>query len=320
MIILQVGNNGLGNQLYTFALGIVLEIIYGKENVSYDVSQFTKYVRGRRMYDIRQIAGIQYREASIGEIRQATGMYSYKSPLFFTKRYKDDEAMIAYMQVHWKKRRINESSILLEENDWDVSTNTLEYIKDIIDADPNACYIYLQGYWQNIHYFMGYEREIISRIHFECKSDRCQRFLKMIKRTKSVSVHFRRGDFFKQNFNTRFCVCHRDYYIRAFDFVNSLETDVHYYFFSDDLPYVKKTFSYLKNVTFVEGLRDYEDLYLMTQCNMNIICNSTFSFWGGFLNCHEDAVVISPRIKYLKKRNGRWKSFLMSVPNNWIIL
>lgn len=217
-------------------------------------------------------------------------------------------------------REKDEHTFIIDERTWTEDQKTLQKIKEILNINKECQYFYLIGYWQNIRFFSGYESEIRSRIHFNLIGNRAEYYREKIKCTKAVSVHFRRGDFLLKSTDLNFCVCHRSYYLNAFAYIETRNKDVHYYFFSDDVTYVKSQFPEMENITFVEGLKDYEDLYLMTQCNINIISNSTFSFWGGFLNCHTDALIIAPRVQYLQKKNSRWESVYMSVPKGWIIM
>ena len=75
--------------------------------------------------------------------------------------------------------------------------------------------------------------------------------------------------------------------------------NIQYFIFSDDIEYAKMYFSNLKNAEYVSGNRkedSYRDMQLMSLCKHNIIANSTFSYWGAFLNRNVEKVVIAPRI------------------------
>jgi len=69
-----------------------------------------------------------------------------------------------------------------------------------------------------------------------------------------------------------------------------------YLIFSDDIEWCKLNFDFLENKIFVNGNTDFQDLYLMSKCNDNIIANSTFSWWGAWLNQNPNKKVIAPKI------------------------
>ena len=66
--------------------------------------------------------------------------------------------------------------------------------------------------------------------------------------------------------------------------------------FSDDIDWCKKNLSHLNdNIVFVEGNKDYEDLFMMSYCDHNIISNSSFSWWSAWLNFNPHKMVIAPK-------------------------
>ena len=74
----------------------------------------------------------------------------------------------------------------------------------------------------------------------------------------------------------------------------------------------------LKNKHFIEGDADYENLYLMSMCNHNIIANSSFSWWGAWMNKNENKKIISPKDWFgIKNKHINTKDVY---GNNWIII
>jgi hypothetical protein len=66
--------------------------------------------------------------------------------------------------------------------------------------------------------------------------------------------------------------------------------------FSDDINWCRENFSKDdKNILFIEGNLDYEDISLMSLCDHNIISNSTFSWWAAWLNDNPSKIVIAPK-------------------------
>ena len=87
-----------------------------------------------------------------------------------------------------------------------------------------------------------------------------------------------------------------DYYKRAITVINKKVNNPHFYIFSDDPGYVAKNLR-IENATYVDfnrGSNSWQDMYLMSQCKHNIIANSTFSWWGAWLNKYPSKIVIAP--------------------------
>ncbi len=111
----------------------------------------------------------------------------------------------------------------------------------------------------------------------------------------SVSIHIRRGDFLD---NPIYGVCDETYYINAIEYIKNRIEEPNFYIFSDDQEWSAKFMQKLglrgKCITHNKGKDSYKDMYLMTCCRHNIIANSTFSWWGAWLNNYEDKIVIAP--------------------------
>ena len=103
----------------------------------------------------------------------------------------------------------------------------------------------------------------------------------------SVAVHIRRGDYVN---NPAHFVCDLKYYQNAFKLIKEKVASPVFYIFSDDIAWAKE------NLIFVSRpeIKDFEELILMSRCKNNIIANSSFSFWGAWLNTHNDKIVIAP--------------------------
>jgi len=164
---------------------------------------------------------------------------------------------------------------------------------------------YLEGYWQSEKYFSSIEN--IIREEFTLKeglSEGRKSLLMEIKNSASVSIHVRRGDYVSNpEANKVHGVCSVTYYKDACSYIMQKVKNPRFFVFSDDLKYVKNAgiFSHLNNVRFVEALgdnknNDVEEMFLMSSCAHNIIANSSYSWWGAWLNRAPDKIVIAPKI------------------------
>lgn len=184
---------------------------------------------------------------------------------------------------------------------------------------PEDCYI--DGYWQSENYFKDIRKELlndfalISEVSVETK-----KLAEKIKSEQSVSIHVRRGDYISiaENQNI-YSICNEDYYLAAMNKIAAVNNDVIFYVFSDEPEWFKASVHSKYNVHFVthnSGSNSYQDLYLMNLCKHNIIANSSFSWWGAWLNMNAEKIVIAPKSWF--KNNSKDTRDL--IPKSWIQL
>lgn len=149
--------------------------------------------------------------------------------------------------------------------------------------------ILLYGYFQSEKYFKDYEDEI-RKLFISYEIEAGDKIKNILDNENTCSIHVRRGDYLK--FPDHHPAQNISYYMKA---TKKVPKDSVFLIFSDDIDWCKKNFPNLpKKFVFIEGNKDYEDLYLMSHCKNNIICNSTFSWWGAWLNKNKNKIVIAP--------------------------
>lgn len=161
-------------------------------------------------------------------------------------------------------------------------------------------FIYFKGFYQSERYFEPIADEVREAFTFSesLASARTRELLSQIKASPTaVSLHVRRGDYLEPKvWRNTGCVCGLQYYHDAVRYIEQYVTSPHYYVFSDDIPWATANLK-LRNATFVtwnHGQDSWQDMMLMAACRHNIICNSTFSWWGAWLNPYEEKIVIAP--------------------------
>jgi Glycosyl transferase family 11 len=188
----------------------------------------------------------------------------------------------------------------------------LEIVNDDKSLDAvkasSADHYFLSGYFQNEIYFQDNQDEI--RRDFQSKESISIPFET---HAKTVSVHIRRGDYITNaNASAHHGVCGMDYYERAFSYIESKISNPQYIFFSDDITWCKEHFKNKINAYFIEDRADkqeHEDLVLMSNCAHHIIANSSYSWWGAWLNASHTKIVVAP---------ARWNNAQTSATNQYV--
>lgn len=159
--------------------------------------------------------------------------------------------------------------------------------------------VYLDGYWQSEKYFK--DIETIIRQEFTIKSEMTVKSLAIknqIKSTNSVSLHIRRGDYVSNPHTKKYHgSCNVKYYFRCVENLTLKVKHPHFFVFSDDPEWTRVNLKLPYPATFVDHNppeKGYEDLKLMSLCKNHIIANSSFSWWGAWLNPDSDKTVIAP--------------------------
>jgi hypothetical protein len=145
------------------------------------------------------------------------------------------------------------------------------------------------GYFQSEKYFIDYRDEILNL--FE-PNENIITYINSkygdILTKKTCSLHVRRGDYL--NFSDNHPPLQLKYYQDA---IKNFDSDTLFLVFSDDINWCKTVFIG-NNFIFIENEEDYIDLYIMSLCKNNIIANSSFSWWGSWLNKNKDKKIIAP--------------------------
>ena len=198
----------------------------------------------------------------------------------------------------------NITAPLLNQTETNVYTESnFSYENLILKVSDNTA---IEGYFQSYKYFDDYKDEIYKEFTFKdeilnkCKAE-------VSKYTNPVAIHIRRGD----------QVAHPNMWNVSLEYIQAaLEqfSDNEYTFliFSDDIEWCKQVFP--DGVVFIQG-NQFEDMCLMSLCHHNVICNSTFSWWGAFLNKNINKKVIAPTKWFSEDRN---LSYLY--PQNWLVI
>ena len=172
----------------------------------------------------------------------------------------------------------------------------------------NDSHYYLDGYWQSEKYFKESEQLIRNELK---PSDI---MLSKLNKTplidkNNISLHIRRTDYVSSN--GYHPVQSIKYYEDALSIIGEYDN---IFIFSDDIKWCKDNLNFT-NMIFMEGFSDIEDLYLMSMCKNNIIANSSFSWWGAWLNTNPNKKVISPINWFGDKTNINTSDI---IPNDWI--
>ena len=160
--------------------------------------------------------------------------------------------------------------------------------------------IYLEGFFQNERYFDDAADDIRNDLFVpQVQPDaRNAELLSSVSSGISASVHVRRGDYVTNAASNRFHgVCSPDYYARAATELVEQHGVERFFVFSDDPEWTRENLSFprpTEHVSHNTGKAAHWDLFLMRHCRHHIIANSSFSWWGAWLDARPGRVVIAP--------------------------
>lgn len=158
---------------------------------------------------------------------------------------------------------------------------------------------YIMGHFQNVRYPDEIRDILLRELQPKKEIGLSDEFKALLQQRAVVSVHIRRGDYLKHPYlaheNNKMNA--RDYYGKAITYIREKVDNPVFLFFSDDTEWVKENILCTEEHYYASdlGLQDYEELILMSRCRHNIMGNSTFSFWGAWLNENPQKIVIGPR-------------------------
>ena len=176
-----------------------------------------------------------------------------------------------------------------------------------------------RGTWQSEKYFINVSDTIRRTFTFNQRliNEKTRALWEKIQQMPNpVSIHVRRNDYLSSQYIAGFGgICTTDYYQNAVEYIESQLDDPSFIVFSDDIEWCRNNMD-LFNAIYVDWNaqnESWQDMFLMSKCKHNIIANSSFSWWGAYLNPFDGKIVIAPKVWW----NGIEDDV---VPNNWIRL
>lgn len=279
---------GLGNQLFQYAFYLFLMKNYKEHNFKLE----NAFYKVREMHTGQTIEKIMQIHKS--EL-MSTGILSY--------------IRIVILFLAMKLGLVVKDSDLLYEHE-----NFTRYLRR---RDKHTVAYF--GYWQSYRLVNEVRNELLNHLIMDPNVD--NELMTMIQSTTSISIHIRRGDYYSDEFKAKYSeICNVEYYLKAIDFFENKFANPCYFVFSDDIEWVKNNMLFLQrhNAHYVSknfADTNYIELFYMSKCKHNIIANSSFSWWGAYLNTNPHKTVISPK-KWVNDNN----SIERVVPPEWIRL
>ena len=287
MVIVKI-IGGLGNQMFQYAAGKSLAK-KNKTDLKLDISAFETYKLHDYMLDKLNI------KTDIATDDDLKKIFS--------------SSIVRFLYIIPKLKLLIRNKRVYKEKFF----NFNEGLSDLKNED-----IYLDGYFQCEKYFLDIESEIredlLPLTPLEGKN---AKMAELITKTNSVSLHVRRGDYvLNSTTNKVHGTCGINYYNKAIDIVTKENPEAVFFVFSDDCDWARNNLKINHEKYFIDfnGKENcHEDIRLMSLCKHNIIANSSFSWWGAWLNNNKNKIVVAPKKWFNVKINTK-----DLVPENWI--
>jgi hypothetical protein len=176
---------------------------------------------------------------------------------------------------------------------------------------------YFVGLWQREEYFIDHAETV--RKDFAPQkplSATTTELARRIHEQESLAIHIRRGDYASNPKAQKVLwLSDMDYFTRAFEYVKKVTAIRTVFIFSDDIEWCKMMLNFDLPMVFVPqvGIPDTESIHLISLCSHAIISNSSFSWWGAWLNPNPHKVIVAPK-KWFKKDGDS----TVITPPSWI--
>jgi hypothetical protein len=272
---------GLGNQMFQYAAGRALSLERGIP-LRLDISDFANYEL-HQGFELQRVFNCTADIANETDVRRTLGWQFMSS----VRRVVSRSSMAA----------LRRKAFVIEPH--------FHYWPGIKNV-PSDCY--LMGYWQSEQYFLEVATQIRKEFSFKLPLEQKNtEIVNQINQMNAVSLHVRRGDYVSNSKNNKtYELCSLDYYSSSIRHIAERLQNPHFIVFSDDDAWVRNNlkidFSH-QYINHNQGAESYNDMRLMSLCKHHIIANSSFSWWGAWLNSKPDKLVIAPKNWFLDQKN-----------------
>ena len=293
MIIVHIFK-GLGNQLTQYATGRALALRRGTE-LRLDVSSYESAPSRRFGLGHFNVQAAVATAADVARVRRTGNS-------FVARAYR----AVDLLKPYYKRRFVRDPLWRFDPNMFKVSRNA-----------------YLYGYWGHERYFSDYRSVLLDECDVKEEFVTPARdLIDEVSDASSVSVHIRRGDYVTDEYAASlFGALPLNYYQRAMARMVASVPDACFYVFSDDIAWARDALGGRYPTVYVDRFstdEDYLDLKVMSCCKHNIIANSTFSWWGAWLNRNPAKIVMAPYEWYRPEKIDN--DDVVITPPSWIRL
>lgn len=257
------------------------------------------------------------------QMGQYAGLYAVSKKLNFEIKFFEE-----YINQHYGVKLFDAFELnhhRCSVNDVDAGLHKYTLKDTIIDADVFSIDSHknwdIDGCFHLYHYWHEYKNDLIKIFQFRSEIfNTAFNNIGNIKQNEScpiVSLHVRRGDYlYNESIHLNLSL---DYYSRAISIFLEKFTYIKILIFSNDIEWCKRHITG-ENVFYSENNSNYVDMCMMSLCDHNIIANSTFSWWGAYLNQNINKIVVCPE-DYIKD-SGQLYQFINKnyYPDEWISL
>lgn len=258
---------GLGNQMFQYAL--YAKLLYLGNNVKADLSSYSRQPDVRPFILNKIFSQVSLNLATMVEVDYWRSLKSRK-PIY------------NYLQKH------------LTCNGYQREKEDGNYVANVLKMQ----YGMLVGYWQSECYFKDIKEIIKKQFSFYTDDESLLSVVASLKKDDcSVSIHIRRGDYLNHP-ELYGNICTIEYYEKAIKYFKEKYANAVFYVFTDDIDWVENNLRKLNyklmRPDMFNHYCDWYDMFLMSECKHNIIANSSFSWWGAWLNDNLNKKIIAP--------------------------
>lgn len=280
----------------------------------------------------------------------ANRMFQYSYYLYLKKKGYNVSLDNLYKPTKWKMEdiewnRIFPNAVIPQASKWEIykmggaydllskfrrhylsfTTNVImPKTYEIVDEEKLEKNLYVAGAFQNANMVEQIISEAQNAFTFSpLVDDFNQSAITEIRNSNSISIHIRKGKDYLTRPDYK-GACEADYYNKAIEYFKTHIDKPQFFLFTDNWEWVKDN---IKGISYKAvnwnpsvGWGNHFDMQLMSMCKHNIIANSTYSWWGAYLNTNKDKIVISPE-RWFSKELHKYENFESHIiPNNWIKL
>lgn len=284
---------GLGNQMFQYAAARALSLRKGTK-LALDVSAFDQYEL-HQGFELKKVFNCTFEVASKADINSVLGWQSAVT----IQRIVSRKPFSLFIRKHF------------------IAEPHFKYWSGLNNL-KNDCY--LSGYWQSEKYFVDFIDQIREDFQFRHRLEgKNVELSDKIMAVNAVSLHVRRGDYINNpKTMATHGLCTLEYYRDAIQYVANRVEQPQFFIFSDDIEWAKSNLKIDFPHAYVQHNRDkesYNDMHLMSLCQHHIIANSSFSWWGAWLNPGIDKIVVVPKKWFVTQTDVR-----DLLPNGWMTL